>query len=282
MTFQGYTKRDTNTLKGVAILCIVFHNYFHWLWPSPGENEFDFAPDRIRHFFDLLGQQPSEFVNILFSYFGHYGVQIFLFISGFGLAVSMMQRPRSWESFVVHRLKKLYPLLLTAILTYILVLLATEHRMLGAYEKQELGYKLLFLHTLIPDSGLSVNGPWWFFGLIFYLYLLFPWLYRWIQQWGYKVFFHYLYCFIYYNIFISSWFDLVSRQRGDDESTGASAGVLPRHPAGLFPRQTPPSSLVLPRPRGVLPRQLLRPVLSFHLSCFHCPRGLRHAKEVSG
>ncbi len=189
MTFQGYTKRDTNTLKGVAILCIVFHNYFHWLWPSPGENEFDFAPDRIRHFFDLLGQQPSEFVNILFSYFGHYGVQIFLFISGFGLAVSMMQRPRSWESFVVHRLKKLYPLLLTAILAYILVLLVTEHRMLGAYEKQELGYKLLFLHTLIPDSGLSVNGPWWFFGLIFYLYLLFPWLYRWIQQWGYKAFF---------------------------------------------------------------------------------------------
>lgn len=188
MTFSGYSKRDTNILKGFAILCIVFHNYFHWLWPSPGENEFDFSADRIGRFFDLLGQQPGEFLNILFSYLGHYGVQLFILVSGFGLTVSMMQHPRSWESFVVHRLKKLYPLLLTALFVYLLVILLTENRLLGAYEKQELGYKLLLIHTLIPDSGLSVNGPWWFFGLIFYLYLLFPLLYRLIRKWGGKAF----------------------------------------------------------------------------------------------
>lgn len=187
-SLNNYTKRDTSIIKGFAILCIVLHNYFHWLAPSTGENEFNFSPANVRNLYHLLGEQPGEFVNILFSYFGHYGVQLFIMISGFGLALSMMNRPKTWESFVLTRLKKLYPLLLTAMVFFFFGKLLMEGRGLGAWELKEIGYKLLFIHTLLPNSGLSVCGPWWFFGLIFQLYLLFPLLFHCMKKWGWKVF----------------------------------------------------------------------------------------------
>ena len=187
-SLNNYTKRDTSIIKGFAILCIVFHNYFRWLAPSPGENEFSFSPLHVRTLFQQLGQQPGEFVNILFSYFGHYGVQLFIMISGFGLALSMMNRPRTWESFVLTRLKKLYPLLLTALVFFFFGKLLMEGKGLSEWELKEIGYKLLFIHTLIPNSGVSLCGPWWFFALIFQLYLLFPLLFHCMKKWGWKAF----------------------------------------------------------------------------------------------
>lgn len=188
MIFNGLTKRDTSALKGFAILCIVFHNFFHWMTPSPGENEFVFYSGCVHNFFRLLGEQPSEFINIIFSYLGHYGVQIFVLLSGYGLAVSMLRHEKDWTTFIVDRLKKLYPLLLTAIIVFILFVIVNEHRFLKTYDWTETWQKLLFIHTLIPNSGLSLNGPWWFFALIFQLYLLFPLLFRFIRKHDWKAF----------------------------------------------------------------------------------------------
>ena len=68
---SNFSKRDTSIMKGFAIICIVFHNYFRWLYPSPGENEFNCSPGNVDRLFEMLGQQPGEFINLLFSYFGH-------------------------------------------------------------------------------------------------------------------------------------------------------------------------------------------------------------------
>ena len=208
MVFKGYTKRDTSIIKGFGILCIVLHNYFHWLAPSPGENEFGFSPDRVANFFHLLGEKPGDFVNILFSYFGHYGVQLFVFISGFGLAYSMMKQRRTWESFVLTRLKKLYPLLIVGVVFFIFSKILIENVLLSDYDKTEIGYKLLLIHTLIPKSGTSVNGPWWFFGLIFQLYLIFPFLYRIIDRWRWKAFA--VVCLVSYALVFLFGYDLTS------------------------------------------------------------------------
>ena len=107
MVFKGLTKKDTSALKGFAILCIVFHNFFHHLDPSPGENEFLFSPNTVHGFFSLIGEQPSEFINIIFSYLGHFGVQIFILLSGYGLAISMLKHGKDWTTFMVDRLKTL-------------------------------------------------------------------------------------------------------------------------------------------------------------------------------
>lgn len=150
---SNFSKRDTSIMKGFAIICIVFHNYFRWLYPSPGENEFNCSPGNVDRLFEMLGQQPGEFINLLFSYFGHYGVQLFIFVSGFGLATSMMRQPVGWGSFMLHRMKKLYPLLLTGIVFYTFGKIVMESKMLSSWEVKEIGLKLLLVHTLFPNSG---------------------------------------------------------------------------------------------------------------------------------
>lgn len=100
----------------------------------------------------------------------------------------MKNRPKTWESFVLYRLKKLYPLLLTGVVVLFFGTILMQERLISGYEWKEIGYKLLLIHTLLPDSGLSINGPWWFFGLIFQLYLLFPLLFKWIKKSGWKAF----------------------------------------------------------------------------------------------
>ena len=188
MVFKGYTKRDTSIIKGFGILCIVLHNYFHWRPPSPGENEFDFLSERVTAFFTLLSEKPAEFINLTFSFLGHYGVQLFIFMSGFGLAMSMMNSPRTWESFFVSKLKRLYPLLLVGMLFFILSYVAIYMKPLNIIEWKALVPRLLLIHTLIPGSGMSINGPWWFFGLIFQFYILFPYLFKLIKRWRWKAF----------------------------------------------------------------------------------------------
>ena len=78
-------KQDTGALKGLAILCIAIHNFCHWLPMAVHENEYVF---RLEDSFKLLHYvenfRPHVLLNI-FSHFGHYGVPVFLFLSGYGL-----------------------------------------------------------------------------------------------------------------------------------------------------------------------------------------------------
>lgn len=206
MVFNGLTKKDSSVLKGLAILGIVLHNYFHHLSPSPGENEFLFSPNTIHTFFQMLGEQPAEFINLIFSYLGHFGVQVFILLSGYGLAISMTKHPKDWTTFMVDRLKKLYPLLLTGIIVLMLYKIVDTKTFFGQYEWNEIKYKLLFTATLVPYSGLSLNGPWWFFGLIFELYVLFPLLYKLLKRFDWKAFvgiclMSYLLIYLFRNVF---------------------------------------------------------------------------------
>lgn len=189
MKINAYTKDDTSRLKGIGILLICLHNFFHWQQPSPGENEFDFYSAKIFRFFDMFGAHPDEFFNLILSYFGHFGVQMFIFLSGYGLAVSMMKKEQSWGVFVVNRWKKLYPLLLTGVLFYIFFAkMLMDGAVPTSYHWRELGYKFFLIHTLIPEAGLTLCGPWWFFGLIFQLYLLFPLLFKLLRRYGWRAF----------------------------------------------------------------------------------------------
>ena len=87
-------KTQTNVLKGVGILLIVLHNFFHTVNPSSGENEFTFDLQYTKNFYHILTDSFIEVLNIMFSFFGHYRVQIFIFISGYGLAKSYLTKKR--------------------------------------------------------------------------------------------------------------------------------------------------------------------------------------------
>lgn len=182
-----FTKDDSLIIKGLAILAIMLHNFFRWVEPTTGENEFGFAAHTVYKFTEQLTAQPQEFINIIFSYLGHFGVQLFILISGYGLTKSMLSKPQSWGEFMGSRLKKIYPLLIVAILTFAIANLIIFKQMPALGDWREIGRKMLLIHTLISGSGVSVCGPWWFFGLIVQLYILFPIILGLTQRHGTKI-----------------------------------------------------------------------------------------------
>ena len=181
-----FSKDDSLIIKGLAILAIMLHNLFRWIDPTTGENEFGFAAHTVHKFIEQLTSQPLEFFNIIFSYLGHFGVQAFILISGYGLTKSMLDKPKCWTAFMWARLKKIYPLLVIAIGTFYAFSMAFGYNLPEHYT-QETTFKLLLIHTLQPDSGLSMCGPWWFFGLIVQLYVLFPIILGLTQRFGTKI-----------------------------------------------------------------------------------------------
>ena len=53
--------QDTLIIKGVAILCIIAHNFFHNIWPAPGENELTFSSKAFSNVVAQIGQNPIDF-----------------------------------------------------------------------------------------------------------------------------------------------------------------------------------------------------------------------------
>lgn len=204
MTINNYSQQDTAILKGFAILSICLHNFLHQLIPTIGENEFYFAQVHVCNFFSNVFKSPIDFIETTIIYLGHYGVQIFIFISGYGLTISMLKKKKNWLNFVIDRLKKLYPLLLTAVIFYILFFILMNEQLPTNSTFTKIGYKLLFINTLLPNQGLSINGPWWFFCLIFQFYLIFPLLFNLFKKYNFKAFL--LICtFAYSWIFLSQY-----------------------------------------------------------------------------
>ena len=76
---------ESKALRGIAILGIILHNYCHFLGFAVKENEYTFTASKPRQLLErMLMLDDNLFIHVM-SYFGHYGVPVFLFISGFGL-----------------------------------------------------------------------------------------------------------------------------------------------------------------------------------------------------
>ncbi len=179
VTFETLLPAGTNYLKGIGILMIVFHNYFHWVAPNTGENEFDFALSRVHSIGKLVGASPFELINILFSFLGHYGVQLFIVLSGYGLVRQMLQGGKTWTQFsLTDRMRKIYFLLFVSFFVILFFTFYADRAIPGAEWFRSMGFYFLMINSFVPGQLFAINGPWWFFGLIFQFYLVFPVLYR--------------------------------------------------------------------------------------------------------
>lgn len=178
-------RRDTAVLKGLAISAIVFHNFFHAVSPAH-QNEFSFSPERFRLFLETVRQPPLA-VQAFFSFFGHFGVQIFIFLSAYGLAKTHWDSPESWSRFVRGRIGKLYPMFGLIVLPWFIILsLQIEPREI--IEKNAIQLTLLFtgLSSLLPGQGLPPVGPWWFIAFIVQFYALWPLLRKLTVRFGWQ------------------------------------------------------------------------------------------------
>lgn len=89
---------------------------------------------------------------------GYCGVDIFLFLSGFGLAFSIQKNNK--RTFWEHRINRLLPTFFCIWLLYILV-----------------NIKRFSLMTLVNPILMVYLGGYWYIGFLIIAYLMFPWIY---------------------------------------------------------------------------------------------------------
>lgn len=189
MNWKPLDRLDSELYKGLAILLIVTHNFMH-LFPSPQENEFEFNQTRLLELFNLIFTEPENTLRILLSFFGHFGVQIFIFLSAYGLTKKFLKRSPSYWEFIGSRLLKIYPAFILAIITWLMLQgwLYPGYGLLGPFKVaywniESLLLKLTLISNFVPEKSLIPIGPWWFIPFIFQFYLAFPVMLKLYLRW---------------------------------------------------------------------------------------------------
>ena len=184
-----FSIEQTELLKGFGILLIVLHNFYHNLTPLIGENEFAFSYQTFWIFYQTLQVNPESFLRVIFSYFGHYGVQIFIFFSAYGLTRKYHKKSLVFSEFLKIRMCKIYLSFLLCLSAYIVLglikskFLVTEKVLYW----DSLLWKVLLVSNFIPGQALKPVGPWWFLPFIIQVYVIYPFLLKGYKKYGYKL-----------------------------------------------------------------------------------------------
>ena len=184
----AFTKEETQILKGVGIILIVLHNFFNNLTPTIGVNEFVFRLQHVINFHSALSNNPYDLFRALFSYFGHYGVQIFIFFSAYGLTKKYHKKAINYWVFLRNRINKIYFPFLFCMVVYTFLgclksIFLTNETVLYW---DSLLWKVLLISNFIPHQALMPVGPWWFIPFIFQFYIIFPFFFSGLHAFGAK------------------------------------------------------------------------------------------------
>lgn len=178
---QGlFSKIETNFFKGIGILMIVFHNYFHSLPEFALENEAGFSAVNVKLFIKhLVSFDFNNWIGSVFGFLGHYGVQIFILFSAYGLSIQFSKSSQSVTQFVLRRLKKIYFLMFFGI-AFCIVLSWLVGNPMSLYDIAKKSFLLGSTISSFSDWYLygMFTGPFWFFALVIQLYIIFPLCYK--------------------------------------------------------------------------------------------------------
>ena len=192
------SRTESAALRGIAILGIILHNYCHFLGFAVKENEYKFDSSRPMQFFDKLFSLDSDLFIHIFSFLGHYGVPIFLFISGYGLVKKYEAHPQTDNenpspqeghsvgfAFIRKHFLKLFRLMIIGYLVFIGVYLLRHSDGAQVYSWDHVLTQLTMTINFFyfdPDHIIK-PGPYWYFGLMLQLYILYILvIYRWRQN----------------------------------------------------------------------------------------------------
>jgi peptidoglycan/LPS O-acetylase OafA/YrhL len=182
---------ETEIYKGIAIVMIMMHNFLHWLPPQIGENEHNFDLKRVEIFGQILIDTPQYIFQSLISFWGHYGVQIFIFLSAYGLSKRYAKEGIVYWSFLRVRVTKVYLPFLFSLIVWFGYSILMHESLYGAIasvqrHSLELFYKLTLVSNFIPGELYTISGPWWFLSFIVQVYVVFPFVKRLFEAYGIK------------------------------------------------------------------------------------------------
>lgn len=136
----------------------------------------------VFHFMGMLH------TSVLFTYGGDAGVAFFFMLSGFVLSLSSGSKVENgtlhWQSFILSRLRKLYPLHLISLMVSIAFSLYIGE----SFRPLSFVAQLFMLQSWSLSENCIVygNAVSWFLGPLFLCYALFPWLYSTVMGRGKK------------------------------------------------------------------------------------------------
>ncbi len=166
---------QSHNIKGFAILLIMIHNLVG-LMLGIGCNEMLFSEENCNIFLANVFTQDAFWYII--SYAGWIGVQVFFFLSGYGLTKKYGNKTNKidYGRYIKTHLFKLWKLLIPV---YILYFLLTYYVFKEGWESHniksafaQLSFTINFLNYGENDFYLH-PGVYWFFGAILQLYLFF-------------------------------------------------------------------------------------------------------------
>ena len=190
------TRNECTAMRGIAILAIVLHNYCHFIGKIVKENEYQFFISNNDRLWQVVSH-PDELLPVhLLSYFGHYGVPVFLFLSGYGLVRkyerqsggqvagggSLPQEPVPLTAFVRYSYLKLLRMLIVGFSLFICVDMVTPGRFPFHWDNV-LAQLLMYINILPEPDKIIWPGIYWFFGLMMELYIVYRLLFYRRSSW---------------------------------------------------------------------------------------------------
>ena len=191
------TRTECTAMRGIAILGIMLHNYCHFVKGVAKESEYQFLEGRNDYFWQMLSH-PDEWLPLhLLSYFGHYGVPVFLFLSGFGLVKKYEKTPPDLPEgeeglpgspsirhsppleglgevcrFLRYNYLKLLRLLVVGLVLFLMVDAVTPARFTYRWDNV-IAQLLMYINVLPEPDKIIWPGIYWFFGLMMELYIVY-------------------------------------------------------------------------------------------------------------
>lgn len=171
------SRTECNMLRGVAIILIVLNNFGHNVNGVHTDNEFNYNYDRILGFYESFANHSSVLPLELLSFYSPFGVMLFIFLSGYGLVLKYEKgngRSISNFGFVFDHYKKLFVMQAKGLAFFLLLYLL--------FESKEIVHVLLIVKQLLLAGNVFsrhfviIPGPYWFFGMIFEMYIIYRFL----------------------------------------------------------------------------------------------------------
>ena len=204
MSTPTLNRTECNALRGLAIIGIFLHNYCHWLGPIVKENEYQYIQRNVDWLHQVMASPDGWLPMHLLSFFGHYGVPVFLFLSAYGLVLKYESGPRLTQGaerfsitgrhlpnlgeglrFVRYHYLKLFKMMIVGFVAFTMLdyLTPGPHH----YQSLDIIAMLGMFNNVLPNPDRIIwPGPFWFFGLMMQLYIIYRlFIYR--RHWAFTV-----------------------------------------------------------------------------------------------
>ena len=187
LTTKGLSTVECTVIRGIAILGIMLHNYCHLLPRIVRENEYTYTEANVRGLWYYITQLNEMFFVHFTSFFGHYGVPLFVFLSAYGLEkkYAFTNKSVGLGGIMLKHYVKLLVMLSVGMVFFTIIEFSIHGNI------QRIHDEFIWLFTMLINFSKEPNeliypGPYWFFGLMLQLYFIYK-LFIYKRHWGFIV-----------------------------------------------------------------------------------------------